>query len=216
MKITILYDNDVIIKKIKSDWGFSALINDNILFDMGPHGKRLLNNMRKLNIDPEKIEIVIISHQHWDHFGGLFSFFSVNRNITIYLTKSLSRLYKRRIAEKGRIVEITEPTKITDNIFTTGELGQVIKEQSLILRGNKGITLITGCSHPGVNEILNKGKEFGKIYGIMGGFHNFNNFDILNDLELISPMHCTSNKEKFQELYPKSYVKGGVGKVFEV
>ena len=86
----------------------------------------------------------------------------------------------------------------------------------MILNDGKGVTIITGCSHPGVDEIIRAGKRFGKIYGIMGGFHDFRNFEILNNLKLISPMHCTSYKLEIENLYPKSYVKGGVGKVFEV
>lgn len=216
MKITIVYDNVALLKDTNSEWGFSALIGDNILFDTGANGNMLMQNMNKLNIDPNKLEIVVLSHEHWDHIGGLSSLLFKNKNITVYLLKSFSKSYKKKIEKKVKIIETTKPIKITDNIYTTGELGHAIKEQSLILNTKNGITLITGCSHPGIDEILKAGKKYGKIYGIIGGFHIFNNFEILNDLELISPMHCTSYILKIENLFPKSYVKGGVGKVFEV
>ena len=90
MKITIVYDNDLFGYFLKSDWGFSALIDKKILFDTGADGKLLLENMKKLHINPKKIEIVILSHQHWDHINGLSDLLSVNKNLTVYLLKSFS------------------------------------------------------------------------------------------------------------------------------
>ena len=74
MKLTILYDNEAWNKNLKSDWGFSCLIETpgkNILFDTGASGKILLSNMRKLSIDPSIVDAVFISHRHWDHTGGI-------------------------------------------------------------------------------------------------------------------------------------------------
>ena len=55
MKITILYDNTAFRNDLKSDWGFSCLVeayNKIILFDTGADGSILLENMKKLNIKP--------------------------------------------------------------------------------------------------------------------------------------------------------------------
>ena len=76
MKLTVVYDNDLYRKDIglQSDWGFSCLIeskDDKILFDTGTNGEILLNNIKKLNIDPFKINKIVISHEHKDHNGGL-------------------------------------------------------------------------------------------------------------------------------------------------
>ena len=216
MKITIVYDNELFAHFLKKDWGFSAVIEKKILFDTGANGKILLHNMKKLHISPKEIEIVVLSHQHWDHIKGLSDLLKINKNLTIYLLKSFSLPYKNQISDSAKMIEITKPTQIDENIYTTGELGKKIKEQSLVLKTDNGVILVTGCSHCGVNEILKAGEEFGKIYGILGGMHVFNNFEILKDLQLISPMHCTSYNKEIKKLYPNSYVRGGVGKVFEV
>ena len=76
MKLTIVYDNEVFKKGLglRSDWGFSCLIQNNeesILFDCGAKGDILINNMRKLEIEPRNINKIVISHEHWDHNGGL-------------------------------------------------------------------------------------------------------------------------------------------------
>jgi len=43
----------------------------NILFDTGVEGETLLSNMRKMEIDPNEIDFIFISHLHEDHTGGL-------------------------------------------------------------------------------------------------------------------------------------------------
>ena len=216
MIIKILYDNELFESSLKSDWGFSALIDDKILFDTGADGKILLKNMNKLNIDTRKIEKIILSHQHYDHTNGIFSLLKINKNLTIYLLKSFTISFKTELGKNANVIEVNKPLKITENIFTTGEIGNTIKEQSLILTTKNGVVLITGCSHSGIDNILNSGKEKGNIYGIIGGMHNFKDYKLLKNLKIISPLHCTSHKEAIKDLYPKSFVLGGVGKEFEV
>jgi len=72
MKITIVYDNNAR-EGLKKGWGFSCLIEDDkkILFDTGDDSEALLFNMEKLNIKLNEIDIIVLSHEHWDHAGGL-------------------------------------------------------------------------------------------------------------------------------------------------
>jgi len=74
-QITIVYDNEAN-ASLKSGWGFSCLIEteEKILFDTGDSGEKLIYNLRQLNIQPESIDAVVISHNHWDHTGGLEEF----------------------------------------------------------------------------------------------------------------------------------------------
>ncbi len=46
----------------------SILIDDKIVFDFGPHS---LESLLEMNVDPTKIEWVLISHMHLDHYAGL-------------------------------------------------------------------------------------------------------------------------------------------------
>ena len=73
MILSIVYDNEAE-PGMKKDWGFSCHIETNdtrILFDTGRDGNILLNNMKAMSIYPEEIDIIVLSHAHYDHTGGL-------------------------------------------------------------------------------------------------------------------------------------------------
>ena len=51
----------------------------NILIDFGYQSQTLLNNMSVLNIDPTSFDALVLSHGHYDHFGGFIGFLSANK-----------------------------------------------------------------------------------------------------------------------------------------
>jgi 7,8-dihydropterin-6-yl-methyl-4-(beta-D-ribofuranosyl)aminobenzene 5'-phosphate synthase len=74
MRVTILYDNTAWDKRLTPDWGFSCLVEARdriILFDTGAKTTVLAANMKSLNINPMSVDAVFISHDHWDHTGGV-------------------------------------------------------------------------------------------------------------------------------------------------
>ena len=216
MKLTIVYDNDVYKKDIglKSDWGFSCLIKtgeETILFDTGAKGRLLLYNMKKLDVDPSSINKIVISHEHWDHNGGLESLMAFVVDAELY------RLGAKSPSRKIDLTTVEEPQNIATNVWTTGRLnGTPLDEQSLVLKGKNGWYVLAGCSHPGVEQILDASRQFGNIVGLIGGLHGFDNFSILEDLEVVCPAHCTKHKKKIYELFPKTSVECGVGKIIEI
>ncbi|MBA7618063.1 hypothetical protein ES703_25382 [subsurface metagenome] len=213
MKLTVVYDNEVRKRGLKSGWGFSAAIETEhaspILLDTGGDGSILLHNMRELGIDARRIGTIVISHAHGDHTGGLQSILEVNGDAEIYVPSSLWRLLPGR-----KVTAVTGPVQICAGVFSTGELKGV--EQSLVLRTNNGIVVLTGCSHPGVSEILRAASRFGKVFGIVGGLHGFRDFDRLRGLSLICPCHCTQYKSELRCLFPEQYVACGAGLELEL
>jgi 7,8-dihydropterin-6-yl-methyl-4-(beta-D-ribofuranosyl)aminobenzene 5'-phosphate synthase len=213
MKITLIYDNEVHTPGLRADWGFSCLIEKRgaptILFDTGANGSILLSNMEKLGLDPLSIGIVVISHAHWDHAGGLSRFLDKNKEVKVYIPGSFPE-------PKGakEVIIVKEPLEIYNGIFSTGELEGI--EQSLAVRTEKGLTVIAGCSHPGVENILKSASQFGALYALVGGLHGFNTFDAIKDLSLICPCHCTQYKTEIMYIYPEKYVGGGAGKILTI
>jgi len=217
MKIIIVYDNQVYKKGIglKSDWGFSCIIKtnlDTILFDTGANGKILLNNMNKLDIDPKSISKIIISHEHHDHNGGLKSLIPYLKNIELYRL-SIGTSYK---SMNISIPEI--PKKISEKVWTTGRIKGLTDEQSLVLEGIKGWYILTGCSHPGLEKILQIAKEISNdnIIGVIGGFHGFNKFSVIENLNYICPCHCTAHKDDLKKSFPTSTYNCGAGKTIDL
>jgi len=213
MRITVVYDNEIGSVGLRKGHGFSALIEDGgvppLLFDTGADGPTLLHNMKELNIDPRDISTIVISHTHDDHTGGLSEILSINEVAELYLPSSFKRAFLGR-----KVTEVKGPIQIRENIFSTGELEGV--EQSLALKTAKGVFVLTGCAHSGMERILAAAAKFGELYGIAGGFHGFHDFKLFKGLSLICPCHCTKYKQEITDLFRDRTSQCGVGLVIEL
>lgn len=211
--LTVIYDNTAS-QDFTGSWGFAALIETNsetLLFDTGWDGTLLLKHMRKLHIDPNDIKKLIISHQHWDHIGGLPEILQANPGIEVYIPASFSENLKTEIRKRAILIEVKEPVEISQGIRSTGELGDKIKEQTLILDTGNGCYVLTGCAHPGLATILDTALVYGKVKGILGGLHDSEEFERLKGLEIIAAGHCTAHKEKIKEIFPSEFIEIEVG-----
>jgi len=200
-----------------SGWGFSCLVGGRLLFDVGADVNTLLFNMRRSSVKLDSINRVVLSHEHGDHVGGM-RILSMLGDVEVFVPTSFSSSFKRRLAayENVTLVEIDEAREISNAVYTTGELGRFIKEQSLIVETDNGLTVVTGCSHPGLERILKVTSRFGDIYGVVGGFHGFSRLKALEGIRLIVPCHCTVRKKEILALYPKTSMKCSAGCRIEV
>jgi 7,8-dihydropterin-6-yl-methyl-4-(beta-D-ribofuranosyl)aminobenzene 5'-phosphate synthase len=212
MKVTIIYDNETWQPGLEAAWGFSCLVEANgqrLLFDTGGRARILLQNLETLKLDPGSISEIFISHGHWDHMGGLADLLRLNLDARVYLPGSCSRPPEARevISVQGRL-------EISENFFSTGELKG--GEQSLVVKTEGGLAVICGCSHPGVKVILKAASQFGRVSALIGGLHGFQEYELLADLQLVCPCHCTKHRAEIMARYPETAVKGGAGKVIEI
>jgi len=213
MRVSIIYDNEVFVKGLTADWGFSCVVEKrntpNILFDTGANGSILLDNMKKMEIEPKSISIVFISHSHWDHTGGLSEFLKINSDVKLYVPHSVTSNY-----DVKKQISVKDSVEIFENVFSTGMLSGI--EQSLVLRMDKSSLIITGCSHPGVENIIKSASQFGNPSVLIGGLHGFRNFELVKDLDFICATHCTQYKRQIKDLYSDKYIEGGAGKIIEI
>jgi 7,8-dihydropterin-6-yl-methyl-4-(beta-D-ribofuranosyl)aminobenzene 5'-phosphate synthase len=136
---------------IHTQWGLSLWLDSQrgseprtLMLDYGYTPDVLINNMALMGVDVKKIDALIVSHGHFDHFGGLMGFLDKYRsalpaNVTLYaggednfchrLTGAPGQLtdfgmLDRRAlaAQKVSVVLCEHPTVIAGHAFTTGQI----------------------------------------------------------------------------------------------
>ena len=229
VKLTVVYDNYPYKPGLKTAWGFSCLVeadNTKILFDTGGNPEILLLNLEALGFNPEDLDLVVLSHIHGDHTGGLEAVLSRNPKITVALPASFPENFKEQLRELGcSVVEVSSPRELCPGVGTTGVLGGMVEEQALIVRTCRGLLIVTGCAHPGVDRMVARAVEATgvKPYMVIGGFHlagasESRILDIALNLkslgvEAVAPCHCSGDEARkvFREVFGGGYVRAGVG-----
>jgi len=131
------------------------LKNKNVLIDTGsPENKKyLLEDLKKLNLNPKDIDIVILTHNHYDHLGGLISF----SNSKIYGSKldfGKNLLDPKKLKIKGlKIIETPGHSKggiciLYKDILFSGD--------TIFHRNTIGRTDLPGSSKEEMQESLKK------------------------------------------------------------
>lgn len=237
LAITVAYDNNPHEHVPDADWGFAAFISGaekTILFDTG--GRFLINNMRKFEIDPDNVDVVVLSHIHGDQVRELGDFLQQNSDVIVYLPKSVSKKFKDCVRDYGaKLIDVKESCQICENVYSTGQFGKAIKENSLIIRTDKGLIVLTGCAHQGILNVVDKAKDLIKddILLVMGGFHDEDK-SLPLDMEgpdrieevisafkkqirarYVAPCHCCGDQVRrfFKRDFRKKYIDISAGKV---
>lgn len=170
-------------KTLHNEWGLSLALESrignetrNLLLDFGYTPNALLNNMETMGIDGAKMQGLIMSHGHYDHFGGLLGFLEKYRNqlpadLALYVggednfcnRKTASGapghfadwgVLDRRDLEKHRVrvVNCEKPTVVMGHAFTTGTIERksferVLPNTLVEYFKTKGV----GCDIPAAN-----------------------------------------------------------------
>jgi 7,8-dihydropterin-6-yl-methyl-4-(beta-D-ribofuranosyl)aminobenzene 5'-phosphate synthase len=232
--MTIVYDNNPHDRRLRTAWGFACVVqlqDTTILFDTGGDGAILLSNMQQCGVEPRRIDTVVLSHVHADHVGGLPAFLAENHDVTVVAPASFPEALKQQVRSSGaRLKEIRRPEQVTAHVFTTGELGRTLKEQSLVVDTQAGLVVITGCAHPGIIRIIEEAKRRleREVVLVVGGFHlggvsqrelaqivkRFRELGVRH----VAPCHCSGDAARaaFKEAYGDACLLAGVGFTVDV
>ena len=207
-QITVIYDNRIARDDLYPGWGFSALVElggTRLLFDTGADKIVLEHNAAALGVDLETTDYLFLSHEHCDHVGAISS--ALHKGLTVVYPDSFSSGFKKRIAdERLDGIPVNSPVEFHPGLRSTGGLGKGIVEQSLIVEGEDGPILITGCAHPGIVNIARVATELagGPLRLVIGGFHLLAKSEAevqmiaaqLKDLGIrqLGPCHCTGER----------------------
>jgi len=159
--------------------------------------------------------------------GGLTGILKQNSAVTVYLLKSFPGDFKDQAKSlASAIEEVHEPEELFPGVYTTGELGNGIREQSLAVVTPQGLIIITGCAHPGIVNIIQRAKimtNTDSVYLVIGGFHlsgtSVSRIESIIDsfidlaVQKVAPCHCSGDKTRqlFKEHYGSNYIESGAG-----
>jgi 7,8-dihydropterin-6-yl-methyl-4-(beta-D-ribofuranosyl)aminobenzene 5'-phosphate synthase len=231
--VTIVYDNHAHDPRLRSDWGFSCLIDlqeTTLLFDTGGDGDILLQNMAHLKLDPLKLDHVFLSHIHGDHTGGLPRILGTGARPDVWIPSSFPAAFEQSLRPWTDVREVSGPITMISGVHSTGELGGEIIEHSLVLETGQGLVVVTGCAHPGIVSILTKTKDLhtGDLFLVLGGFHlrGKSATELLRifaemrslGVQRVAPCHCTGVEAigVFSEEWGDGFVDAGVGTVIGI
>jgi 7,8-dihydropterin-6-yl-methyl-4-(beta-D-ribofuranosyl)aminobenzene 5'-phosphate synthase len=127
------------------------------------------------------------------------------------------------------LTEVAPGVAIVRTISTTpGTLE--LRELSLAIRTPEGLVVLVGCSHPGIETILQATRAWGDhVHEIFGGLHLVTTPDpaiarlatALHDqwrIDRIAPGHCTGEPAfaALRRLFGERYVYAGLGTVIDL
>ncbi len=229
VNMTVVFDNNPGPQGLRTGWGFGCVVelpDTTVLFDTGADAGILLANMAVLGIDPSSVDLVVLSHIHGDHVGGLMGFLARNADVRVCVPPAFPPQFKSAITATGaELVEAQPGQELASHVYTTGQLGAGVKEQALIVDTQVGMVVITGCAHPGVVQMVAAAKHIRDVGVelVFGGFHLGGAsraqleaiLDGFRDLGVyrVGPCHCSGDQARafFADRYGQAYVPVAVG-----
>lgn len=134
MEITTLLENDSLNSVYKNKSGLCVYIKTKkhkILFDLGP-GDVFIKNSERMNINLKEIDIVIISHGHKDHGGGLTEFLKINKKAKVYINKNAFVGYYANFFKLFKVyVGLDKSIKCNEQINLVGDYFKIDDELTL-------------------------------------------------------------------------------------
>ncbi len=231
IKVSVLHNElDKFVEEKSGFSVFIKVFGKKILFDTSID-KDILENSKKLGIDLFDLDYLVLSHGHWDHTEGLKYLKGIKADIIAHPDCFEKKYYnkvsigspfsKEEMERYFKLILSKEPYSIDENIIFLGQIPRktafeskkpigylengeddfVMDDSAIVIKTDKGLIILSGCSHSGICNIIKYAKEVceeDKILVLLGGFHLFDKkvtdktVDFIKDQNIkhIYPAHC--------------------------
>jgi 7,8-dihydropterin-6-yl-methyl-4-(beta-D-ribofuranosyl)aminobenzene 5'-phosphate synthase len=142
MKLTCVVDNTVRLQGLWGEHGLAMVLDvggQRLLYDTSATEAVLLHNLARLNIDVAGLNLVVLSHGHQDHTGGLAALLRQCPELPVWAHPAV---VERRYGERERVRHMngpelgvfalqgglgqahysTEPAEILPGVWTVGQI----------------------------------------------------------------------------------------------
>lgn len=173
---------------LETEAGLSYLVQADqttLLLDLGFNAGRstqppVLRNMDRLGIDPSIVDFVVISHPHADHLNGSPGQQAILRTEDDPLAEKPVYSTVELNVTGGTSTVVDHPRALAPGVGTTGAVpvglfgaGYTLEQSVVVNLADKGLVLIAGCGHPGVDTLVRRAEQVYQlpVYAFFGGAH---------------------------------------------
>ncbi|MFW6159216.1 MAG: MBL fold metallo-hydrolase [Planctomycetota bacterium] len=240
VRCTVLIENSAGRADLAAEHGFSAWIDTGshrVLFDTGTSGA-VVQNAEALGVDLSRADVIVLSHGHYDHVGGLPAVCKETAGAVIcsHPDANVDPLGHDSLTSRS-------PEEVVPGVHMTGQVPRVTDfetrreppipqpdDQAIFFRAPEGVVVVVGCAHAGVVNTLRyvaRLAEVDRIHAVFGGTHLAGapaarleaTADAFRELgiERLGPCHCTGEGpvRYFAERFPDRFFTCQTGTVLD-
>lgn len=180
MQLTVVVENQTSSQNLLAEWGYSAWLQTEdavILLDTGGIQHTLQHNLTALGLNARRITDLVLSHGHFDHTSGVMDVLRLAPHARVWAAPGIGR---ERLGDADAKRASGGGSMLAGLAFSPIDpFGEIVPDTfaddvSLLAQTEKGASVLLGCAHAGLPNILRyASRTFGidRFHTVLGGTH---------------------------------------------